>query len=350
MAGGVGTRFWPYSRNAHPKQFIDVLGTGKSLLQMTYERFLNLADKEHILILTNQKYADLVKKQLPDLADDQILTEPDRRNTAPCIAYAAYKIQAKNPNAVMIVTPSDHAIFNEKEFIKILENASTAAAQRGSDRLITIGITPNRPETGYGYIQFLENGEDLKKVKTFTEKPPLEMARTFLESGDFLWNAGIFTWSVEAIVNAYRKHLPDIADIFEKGRAVYFTSEERSFIDQNYSFCQNVSIDYGILEKSENVFVVPGDFDWSDLGSWSSLHDIRPKDDRNNVIDANVILGECTNSFIKSDSKRLIVADNLDGYLIADFEDVLLVCKKDQEAKFREYVAEVKSKKGEQYL
>lgn len=349
MAGGVGSRFWPYSRNSRPKQFIDVLGTGKSLLQMTYDRFLLSAPKENILVVTNEIYADLVKEQIPAMADDQILTEPARRNTAPCIAYAAYKIREKNPDAVMVVTPADHAIFQEQNFAKVIDTAVVAA--NGSDDLLTVGITPNRPETGYGYIQFLDEGDSaVKKVKTFTEKPELTLAKKFLESGDFVWNAGIFVWSIQAIVKEFNTSLPDIADSFEEGKGLYYTSKEKEFVNSIFPQCENISIDYGILEKSKNVHVVQGSFDWSDLGSWNSLHDMREKDDRQNVIDGDVILGDCNNNMIKSETKRVLVLDNLDGYLVGDFEDVLIVCKKDQDAKFREYVAEVKRIKGEEYI
>ncbi|MEO9965651.1 MAG: mannose-1-phosphate guanylyltransferase [Reichenbachiella sp.] len=348
MAGGVGSRFWPYSRNARPKQFIDVLGNGKSLLQMTYQRFLTTTGSENIIIVTNDIYSELVQEQLPDLNPEHILTEPARRNTAPCIAYAAYKIRKKNPNAVMVVTPADHAIFQEENFTNVIKTATDAA--RGSDKLLTVGITPNRPETGYGYIQYLESDSEVKKVKTFTEKPELALAKTFLQSGDFVWNAGIFVWSISAIVGSFEKSLPDMAEVFEAGDATYYGSEEKSYINKIYPQCENISIDYGILEKSKLVFVVQGTFDWSDLGSWNSLHEIRDKDEQENVIDGDVILGECSNNIIKSETKRLIVLDNLDGYLVGDFDDVLIVCKKDQDSRFREYVAAVKSKKGAKYL
>ena len=351
MAGGVGSRFWPYSRTSRPKQFIDVLGTGKSLLQLTFDRFRTMTASENILIVTNEQYKDLVADQLPEINSDQILLEPHRRNTAPCIAYAAYKIREKDPNGVMIVSPADHAIFNESRFVEVLSNAAKSASE--SEKLITIGINPNRPETGYGYIQFIDEGNDLpvKKVKTFTEKPELELAKKFLESGDFVWNAGIFVWSVKSILHGIENCLPDIAEIFELGKGIYFTSKEKDFIDKAYSQTRNISIDYGVMEKADNVYVVMGDFDWSDLGSWNSLHEIRDKDELDNVIECkNVLTFDCKNNYIKSDTGRLLVLHNLDGYLVADFDDVLMICNKDEEAKFREFVAEVKSKKGEEYL
>ncbi|MFY0628247.1 MAG: mannose-1-phosphate guanylyltransferase [Reichenbachiella sp.] len=349
MAGGVGSRFWPYSRNSRPKQFIDFLGTGKSLLQMTYERFLNTTNKDNILVVTNRDYAQLVSEQLPDLSDNQILSEPDRRNTAPCIAYAAYKIYSEDPNAVMVVTPADHAIFQTENFSNVISKAVYSASE--SNKLITVGIKPTRPETGYGYIQYLEGESDsILKVKTFTEKPELDLAKKFIESGDFVWNAGIFVWSVQTIVDAFSSLQPDISDIFEEGKGIYGTPDEEPFINRIYSQCKSISIDYGILEKSPNVFVIPADFDWSDLGSWNSLHEMREKDNQNNVVDGDVILGDCHDNMIKSETDRLLVLDDIEGYLVGDFDDVLIVCKKENEGKFRDYVAKVKSQKGEEYL
>ena len=350
MAGGVGSRFWPYSRNSRPKQFIDVLGTGKSLLRMTYERFARMTSPDKILIVTNENYKQLVQDQLPELEEENILLEPYRRNTAPCIAYAAYKIREKDPNAVMVVTPADHAIFKEDQFIAVIESACDAASK--DEKLITVGIKPNRPETGYGYIQFLETTDEeiVKPVKTFTEKPELSLAKKFLESGDFVWNAGIFIWSVSSIVKSFEKCLPEMAEVFEEGKGIYYSPDENKFINKAYSQSKNISIDYGIMEKSDNVYVVFGEFDWSDLGSWNSLHEAREKDSNENVIEANALLSECRNNYVKSDTKRLVVLNGLEGYLVADFEDVLLVCKKDSESKFREFVAQVKSEKGESYL
>jgi len=317
---------------------------------MTYDRFLHTCDKDNILVVTNQIYAGLVKEQLPDMSDDQILTEPARRNTAPCIAYAAYKIHHKDPNAVMVVTPADHAIFQEVKFSEVINTAASAAA--GSDKLVTVGIKPNRPETGYGYIQYVEGDEnDVKKVKTFTEKPELDLAVKFLESGDFVWNAGIFVWSTQAITKAFSNDLPDIADTFEEGNKYYFTEDESAYIDRVYPACENISIDYGILEKSPNVFVLEGDFDWSDLGSWNSLHEMRDKDENQNVIDGkDVMIYDCKENIVKSATDRILVLDDLEGYLVGDFEDVLIICKKENEAKFREYVADVKSEKGKEYI
>lgn len=349
MAGGIGSRFWPYSRNNFPKQFLDVLNTGQSLLQTTVQRFKTVCPAENIYIVTNKDYESLVQEQLPELQKDQILSEPVKRNTAPCVAYASYKIRQKNPNATMVVAPSDHAIFNETEFIHSIKTALTEAEQ--GNKLITLGIKPNRPETGYGYIQYIENpSSEMKKVKTFTEKPQLELARKFLESGDFVWNAGIFIWRADAIIRAFEEHLPEQAEIFEEGNDRYYSPQEEEFIRKAYSQCKNISIDYGIMEKAGNVYVMLADFGWSDLGSWNSLHEIRGKDDDRNAIDGNVIIFDSKECIIKGDSDRLIVAQGLEGYLVAQCGDVTLICKKDDEQRFREYVSEVKSKKGDKFL
>ncbi len=349
MAGGIGSRFWPYSRNDNPKQFLDVLGIGMSLLQMTYHRFLKICPAENIYIVTNETYEGLVSKQLPSLTKDQILLEPVRRNTAPCIAYACHKIAVKNPKATVIIAPSDHAIFKEQEFNDALKEAVYAAS--GNDILVTLGIEPNRPETGYGYIQYHQDTLDpLKKVKTFTEKPQLDLAKKFLESGDFVWNAGIFIWDVASIVNAFTHHLPEMAEIFEEGKSHFYSDTEDDFIKRAYSQCKNISIDYGIMEKANNVFVIMGDFGWSDLGSWNSLHEIKEKDDSHNVVDANALVYDSKNCIIKGPKDKLIVLQGLEGYLVAECDNVLLICKKDEEVKFRQFSSDVKSKKGSEYL
>lgn len=349
MAGGSGTRFWPYSRDAKPKQFLDVIGTGRSLLQMTFDRFREITTADKIWIVTNKKYDTLVADQLPELSADQILLEPEKRNTAPCIAYAAYKILKKDPNALMIVTPSDHAIFKEKEFHKVINTALKGSSQE--EHLITIGIRPNRPEIGYGYIQYISQpGSEIKKVKTFTEKPQLDLAKKFLESGDFLWNSGIFIWSIDAIIRAFESHDEEIASLFAGGLNQYFTEGEDQFIKQTYSQCKNISIDYAIMEKAENVYVVPGDFGWSDLGSWNSLHEIREKDKDDNVIEGSAITYKSKNNFIKGKKEKLILAHNMEGYLIADFDDVLLICKKEDSSIFKDFIADAKAKKGNKLI
>src|SRR5471030_767722 len=277
MAGGIGSRFWPISRTSHPKQFIDILGTGKTLIQNTYDRFLKACPKENIFVVTNEIYADLVKKQLPDMGDQQILTEPVMRNTAPCIAYGCFKIESINPNAAIVVAPSDHLILDEAAFNIAIEKSLKIATAK--ECLITLGIKPSRPDTGYGYIQFTEQviGEDFHKVKTFTEKPTLEIAKTFIQSGDFLWNAGIFVWSAKAIVKAFSQYLPDMHEIFSDARTVYNTANEKSSIHKSYLQCINISIDYGIMEKADNVYVLPSEFGWSDLGTWASIYELAEK-------------------------------------------------------------------------
>ncbi|MBL6446858.1 mannose-1-phosphate guanylyltransferase [Fulvivirga sp. 29W222] len=348
MAGGIGSRFWPYSRNNQPKQFLDILGTGRSLLQMTYDRFLPVVNKENIYVVTNNDYATLVKEQLPDLTEHQILKEPLRRNTAPCIAYASYKIAKQDPDAIIMVAPSDHIIFNEEKFYSVLKTAISAA--NGQNKLLTIGLKPNRPETGYGYIQFLESKEKVNRVKTFTEKPERDLAQKFLESGDFVWNSGIFVWGVQAIIQAFEECLPEIAETFADIQKALFTEREPRAVDDAYSQCGNISIDYGVMEKADNVYVVLGDFGWSDLGSWNSLHELSEKNGEGNVIQGNAITYDTKNSLIHGPKERLIVVQGLDGYLVAECGNVTLICKKDEEAKFRDFVADVRDKKGKEFL
>ncbi|QCK16451.1 mannose-1-phosphate guanylyltransferase [Mangrovivirga cuniculi] len=349
MAGGIGSRFWPYSRNAEPKQFLDVLGVGESLLQMTYKRFLKIVAPENILIVTNADYVGKVKEQLPDLNDNQILGEPLGRNTAPCIAYAAYKINERDPDSVMVVSPADHAIFDEDHFIDTLKVAIEKAEQ--TDSLLTIGINPHKPETQYGYIQFIEGEGRVKKVKTFTEKPHEELAEKFLESGDFLWNSGIFVWNVKSIINSFEDHAPDIAETFSEGRGLYDTPEESKFIEKSYSHCKNISIDYAIMEKSENVYVVKGDFRWSDLGSWNAIHEMKETDENGNVADGKVTFLNANNCYVKTcDSDKVILVDGLENYLITDCKDVLLITPKGDAAKIKHYAKKVKDNWGEDYL
>lgn len=346
MAGGIGSRFWPYSRAEKPKQFLDILGTGRSLIQMTFDRFLNLCPAENIFVITNKHYKGLVEEQLPELSNDQILLEPIGRNTAAAVAYPAFKIKQKDPEGVMIVAPSDHIVMKEKVFKDNLKLAVKGASK--DNKLITLGIVPSRPETGYGYIQYHSSPlKKIKRVKTFTEKPELEMAQKFIESGDFVWNAGIFIWSIASITNAFHKYLEDIAVIFEDGKDFYYTENEQKFIDKAYTQCISISIDYGIMEKADNVFMVKGKFTWSDLGSWDSLHELKPKDANNNVVDGNALLYDSKNCYVKGPIDQLIVAQDLDGYLITHSDNVILICKKDAEKKFREFLNDAKQKGSE---
>ncbi len=348
MAGGVGSRFWPYSRTKYPKQFLDVLGTGSSLLRMTFERFLEICPPENVFIVTSASYKSLVHQQLPELTDDQILLEPARRNTAPCIAYASYKIRKKDPNATMVVTPADHTIFKEQIFKQSINGALEAAA--ASDKLITLGIQPTRPETGYGYIQYLPGEERLKKVKTFTEKPAYDLAVKFYESGEFLWNAGIFIWSISTITKAFEKHMPDLAELFALGEDAYYTDKEPEFINTTYGQCRSISIDYGIMEKSEDVYVEQGDFAWSDLGSWESLHEMRQKDENNNVVDGNALLYDTKDCVIMGPKEKLIVVQGLQNCLVAHCDNVVVICDKDNEKQFRTFVADSQEKMGEDFV
>lgn len=342
MAGGVGVRFWPYSRNSKPKQFLDVLGTGKTLIQSTLERFLPLCPMENIYVVTHEEHAALVKEQLPELSDQQILAEPMRKNTAACITYASYKIYEKNKDAVIVVSPSDHLILKENEFRDIIKKAVDQA--KAQDKLITIGIKPTRPETGYGYIQYHTEKTFTKKVKTFTEKPELTLAKKFLESGDFVWNAGIFIWGVQAIIKALQSYTPEMAEVFEDIKTKLGTSDEKSAINAAYPQCKSISIDYAVMEKAQNVYVCLGDFDWSDLGSWASIHEISTKDENNNAISANAQTYETRNCIIRGSNDKLIVVQGLNGYLVGEFGNVVIVCEKDKEEQFRRFVNDVKTR------
>lgn len=342
MAGGVGVRFWPYSRNSRPKQFLDVLGTGKTLIQSTFERFLPICPVENIFVVTHEEHAGIVREQLPQLTPGQILTEPMRKNTAPCIAYASYKIQQINPDAIMVVTPSDHLILKENEFLDIVTKAVDQT--KADDKLITIGIKPTRPETGYGYIQYHTEKSFAKKVKTFTEKPEISLAKKFLESGDFVWNAGIFIWSITSIIKAIQLHLPEMAEVFEEIKTKLVTPQEKAAIAAAYPQCKSISIDYGLMEKASNVYVCLGDFNWSDLGSWASIHEISEKDEDNNVVRANALTYETRNCMIKGADDKLIVVQGLNGYLVGEFGNVFIVCEKDKEEQFRRFVSDLKSK------
>jgi mannose-1-phosphate guanylyltransferase len=353
MAGGVGSRFWPLSRTSRPKQFLDIFGTGKSLLQQTYERFQKIIPENNIIIVTHEDYYNLVMEQLPGIKADQILLEPMRKNTAICIAYANYKILKKNPNANIVVAPSDHLILRENEFLEVI--AKGLEFTQNSNALLTIGIKPSRPETGYGYIQV--NGDlanqksSIRKVKTFTEKPNVEMAKVFLESGEFFWNAGIFVWSLNSIMHAFDLYMPDLNAQFQDIGDILDTPEEKPFIHNIYPSSKSISIDYAIMEKAENVYVICADFGWSDLGTWGSLYTHLDKDDANNAASVNnVFVYNSSNCVINLPPSHLAVVHGLDGYIVVESDGILLICKKEDEQRIRDFVNDVKIKKGEEYI
>jgi len=349
MAGGIGSRFWPFSRKKHPKQFQDILGVGKTLLQQTAERFKGICPDENIYIVTNEDYYDLVKEQLPFMTDDQILLEPVMRNTAPCIAYASYKIAKQNPEANLIISPADHIILKEEQFKENINKALKVTD--GTDVLATLGIQPSRPDTGYGYIQVLEEDkiDELCKVKTFTEKPNLQLAQEFLESGDFVWNSGIFIWSAKTIIDNFKKYQPEISQLFTDMDSKYYTEEEKEAIKVTYYQCKNISIDYGIMENAEKVYVLRSDFGWSDLGTWKSLYEVSDKDEDANVLHGNIITYETKNTLVKMGSDRLAVIQGLDNFIVAENDNVLLIFHKDEEQRIKQFLSDAKEQKGEEY-
>lgn len=354
MAGGVGTRFWPMSRSPHPKQFLDVLGTGKTLIQQTYERFLGLIQPENIYVITNEMYRNLVKEQLPALDENQIICEPSLRNTAPCVIYSAYRLIAKNPDANIVVAPSDHLILNNQGFATVIQKALETTEKH--DVLCTLGIKPSRPDTGYGYIQFNEkeflNGSgEVRKVKTFTEKPDLDMAKQFLVSGDFLWNSGIFIWSAKNILSAFRDHASEMFHIFSEGKTLYGTPSEEAFIKKAYSVCKNISIDYAVMEKAKNVYVLAADIGWSDLGTWGSLFEFSAKDkNANAIIGKNVVVYDTKNCIVNVPKDKLVVLQGLDDYIVVESDGILLVCRKSEEQQIKLIVNDVKLSKGEKFV
>ena len=350
MGGGIGSRFWPFSREDRPKQFLDFFGIGRSLIQQTFDRFNQIIPTENIYIATNKNYADLVKEQLPEISDNQILLEPTRRNTAPCIAYSAYRIQSINPKANIVVTPADHLILDEHNFLKNIQKGLNFVSKFPS--LLTLGVKPNRPETGYGYIQTMEGGTDnIQKVKAFTEKPNYELAKVFFESGEFFWNSGIFIWNIQTIVDAFHKYLPDIANRLDQGSTIFNTSNEAEFIKEHYPMFQNISIDYGIMEKAENVYMLMADFGWSDLGTWGSLYDISEKDEnQNTVLKCKSLFVESEDNLLTLPENKLAVIQGLKDYIIAESDGILLICKKSDEQRIKQFVADISMKYGEEYL
>lgn len=343
MGGGVGSRFWPYSREAKPKQFLDIFATGRTLLQMTYDRFSKVIPKENFVVVTNAIYRDLVLEQLPELTPGQILLEPMRRNTAPCIGWATYHIYAKNPNANVLVTPADHLILQEDAFDEAIRRSLDYV--KAHPKLVTLGVRPSRPETGYGYIQFTDcEDEHFVKVKTFTEKPNIEMAKVFYESGEFLWNSGMFAWNVQTILDAFHQYLPSLTSILDEVKGAYATDEEQSRVSQVFSECPNISIDYAVLEKADNVMVLPVDFGWADLGTWGSLYELKREETRANVaLHTKALFYEAEGNIVSLDGdpeKQLVVVQGINDCIVAQSKGVLLICKRDEEQRIKEFMGE----------
>ena len=346
MAGGIGSRFWPASRVERPKQFLDILGSGKSLIRLTFERFLNVCPTENIFIVTNGMYKDLVLEHLPELTAEQVLCEPSRNNTGPCVAYTAFKLFHLNPNANFIVAPSDHIVLKEAAFVNYLKQALTFTAE--NDAIVTLGIQPTRPDTGYGYINFSANGSAVHKVLDFKEKPDKATAETYLESGDYLWNAGIFVWKASTVIQKFEKYAPEIHTILGKGAAFYNTPDEQDFIDKAYPTTPSISVDYAIMEKSDNVYTIPSEFGWSDLGTWASLFAESKKDEQGNVVNGDAIfLNEVSNSLIRMPKGKLLVAKGLDDFIIVDEGDVLMIYPKSKEQEVKAVTQMLKEKKAE---
>jgi len=351
MAGGIGSRFWPKSRTAYPKQFIDILNTGKTLIQWTYERYASFIPRENIFVVTFDEYAGIVAQQLPGMPTENILSEPSRKNTAPCVAYISFKLMQKDPQASLIVAPSDHMILDNEQFLAITEKALAFVEE--NDAFVTLGIEPTYPNTGYGYIQHetAPAADGIYKVKTFTEKPNLELARTFISSGDFLWNAGIFVWKVRTVIQGFEKYQPEMFELFDNEKEHFNTPAEKKTINNIYPLCTNISIDVAIMEKAGNVYVIPSSFGWSDLGTWNSAYENLDKDYFGNAVASdNVIVIDATKCMISAPANKLLVLQGLDDFIVVDTKDVLLICKKDNEQAIKEYVAEVKRNKGDKYL
>lgn len=356
MAGGIGSRFWPLSRTSRPKQFLDVLGTGKTLLQQTYERINRLCLKENILILSNRLYENIIREQIRDIPPENILCEPQRKNTAPCITYGAFKIRKREAKANILVAPSDHLILKEDVFTEIVMEGFRFVSQH--DALLTIGIKPHRPETGYGYIRSAgdrlreEPGKwTLTKVRQFTEKPDLATARNYLESGDYFWNAGIFMWSADSILGALQKYLPELHRQFQKYEGTFDTPDEKKAVEDIFRTCENISVDYGVMEKAGNVYVISTDIGWSDLGSWSALHEMSHTDPAGNATNSNKTLFYDTgNCLVRLPGNKVAVIQGLDNYVVVEDENALLICKKQEEQRIRQFVEDVGTRFGKQYV
>lgn len=351
MAGGIGSRFWPVSRMNHPKQFLDLINQGKTLIQSTFERFAQYIAIENIYIVTSVQYRQLVAEQLPDLPEQNILCEPSRKNTAACIAYISYKLNELNPESNLICAPADHLILDDTAFKKVSLDALEFTEKNNA--LVTLGVKPTSPNTGYGYIQYEHHAitSNIYKVKTFTEKPDLELAKSFINSGDFLWNAGIFVWRTSSIISAFEKCLPEMHEVFAGARQGLVGHNEQETVNQIYPLCTNISIDYGVLEKADNVYVIPSSFGWSDLGTWGSAYQNLEKDYYENAVAAdNTVLFDSYRNVIHANHQKLILLQGLEDYIVVDTDDVLLVCKKDKEQQIKDYVAEIKRNKGDRFL
>lgn len=352
MAGGIGSRFWPQSRTGYPKQFLDILNTGKSLIQWTYERFAQFVPKENIYVVTAAEYSHICAEQLPEIPLDNIIAEPSRKNTAPCVAYISFKLLLQNPDACLIVAPSDHMIADTDTFIAIAKKALDFVSKNTA--FVTLGIQPTYPNTGYGYIQFDQNddaGDGIYRVKTFTEKPSLDIAKKFLESGDFLWNGGIFIWKAKDVVDGFEKYDLDTFELFDAEKHNLNTPSEKEAIDRIYPLCKNVAVDVALMEKAENVFVIPSSFGWTDLGTWTSAYDNLEKDSLGNAIASeHVVIIDASKCMVSAPANKLVVLQGLDDFIVIDTPDALLVCKKEKEQAIKEYVAEVKRVKGDKYL
>lgn len=349
MAGGVGSRFWPVSTQDFPKQFHDMLGTGETLIQKTFNRLTSLIPEENIFILTNERYNDLVLEQLPSVSKRQVVLEPAMRNTAPCILYAAMKIEKENPDAVMIVAPSDHWIEDEDAFTNNVEQAFNYCED--NDALMTLGIKPTFPNTGYGYIEYNKDATTpIKNVNQFREKPDYETAKSFIAQGNFLWNAGIFMWSAKSVITAFKNNQPGLFELFKSGINVYNTDLEDEFIRDNYGKAENISVDYAIMEKSKNVFVLPATFDWNDLGTWGSLYDKLDKDqNKNAIVNARTLVEDASGNMIRTKTDKIVVVDGLQDYIIVDKDEVLLIFPKTKEQDIKVVLKQVKEKFGEHY-
>jgi mannose-1-phosphate guanylyltransferase len=353
MAGGVGSRFWPLSRREKPKQFLDILGIGETLIQQTFRRFKSTCPEKNIYVVTNVEHKDLVVEQL-GINPENVLAEPFRRNTAPCLAYGTFRILKEDPGAVIVVTPADHLIIKEEKFCKVIGECMDFVED--NDALLTLGIMPDRPETGYGYIQAdrkkpVKLHENLLKVKTFTEKPDLDLAKVFIQSGDFYWNSGIFIWNINAILSAFQKHLPDMYAAFSEGKKLFATKQEKSFIGSTYIECKSISIDYGIMEKADNVYVMCTDIGWSDLGTWSSLYDHSTLDKKGNlIVSGNVFSYENKGNIFNISPGKVAVIQGLKDYVVVDSDDVLLIVKKEEEQNIKNYLEDVKKQTQEKYL